>query len=161
MHLVVARFFINMQSASLTLRSVTSPSVRSLTFRDSRSLNVNKGRARIQVRAQGRVDAAGLAVLTQRIQRMQASQEESKWPGYQQWRESNESPWCGFGEWRTTDKSEDHRRSSILRHRMSKPGLAAEEDVVEAVDHLDRLEKLDVWHKTCWNNFRDSDAFGR
>ncbi|KAL0053978.1 hypothetical protein WJX82_001936 [Trebouxia sp. C0006] len=103
----------------------------------------------------------GLAVLTQRIQRMQASQEESKWPGYQQWRESNESPWCGFGEWRTTDKNEDQRRSSILRHRMSKPGLAAEEDVVEAVDHLDRLEKLDLWHKTCWNNFRDSDAFGR
>jgi len=157
--LAVASWFNNMQSTSVTLRSVSSPSVRWLTFRESRSLN--KGRARVQVRAQGRVDAAGLAVLTQRIQRMQASQGESKWPGYQQWRESNESPWCGFGEWRTTDKTEDQRRSNILRHRMSKPGLAAEEDVVEDADHLDRLEKLDLWHKTCWDNFRDSDAFGR
>ncbi len=146
-----------MQSVSATLCPGRGQFLRSLTFREGRS--VKMGRARVQTRAQGLVDAAGLAVLTQRIKRLKVTQGENKWPGYQQWRESNDSPWCGFGEWRTTDKAEDQRRSDTLRQRMSKPILANYEDVVEDSDHLDRLEKLDAWHKTCWHNFQDSDAF--
>lgn len=148
-----------MQSASASLSSARNSCLRSLTFRDCRSRN--KGRACFQTRAQRHVDAADLAVLTQRIQRMKESQGESKWPGYQQWRESNESPWCGFGEWRTTDKAEEQRRMHTLRHRMSKPSLADQDDTAEDCDHLDRLQRLDLWHKTSWENFRDSDAFGR
>ena len=148
-----------MQSASATLHSVRGSRLPTLTFREGRS--PKKGRECVRVSAQGHVDATGMAVLFQRIRRVNASQAVNKWPGYQQWRESNDSPWCGFGEWRTTDKAEDQRRGKTLRQRMSKPLLVDEEDVLEESDHLDRLERLDAWHSTAWANFRSSDVFDK
>ena len=128
-----------------------------MTFRASRS--PHNGFRRVQTKAQGNIDGTGLAVLSQRIQQLKATETRHQWPGYEQWRQSNESPWSGFGEWRTSSKArEEHMRNS-LRQRLSKPNLIASEDVAEEGDHLDRLESLDAWHAACWKNFRDSDAF--
>ena len=147
-----------MQSASTTFSSVQGfyPRLRSVTFRESRS--PHNGFRRVQTKAQGSIDSTGIALLTQRIQQLKATETRNQWPGYEQWRQSNESPWSGFGEWRSTSKArEEHMRSS-LRQRMSKPTLIANEDVAEEGDHLHRLKTLDAWHAACWKNFRDSDA---
>ena len=100
-----------------------------------------------------------MSVLTKRIQQLKAAERQNQWPGYEKWRQSNESPWCGFGEWRTIDKDRDEQMRNSLRQRMSKPNVADNEDVAEDSDHIDRLENLDAWHATCWENFQDSDAF--
>lgn len=148
-----------MQSASTTLSSlrVTCPLLRPVTPRDSRS--PHNGLRRVQTSAHGSVDGTGLAVLSQRIQQLKATETRNQWPGYEQWRQSNESPWSGFGEWRSTNKTREERMRSSLRQRMSKPNLMANDDAAKDTDHLDRLESLDAWHAACWHNFRDSDAF--
>ena len=148
-----------MQPTSSTFRSVrvSCPRLQPVTFRESRS--PHNGLRRVQTKAQGSIDGTGIAVLTQRIQQLKATETRNQWPGYEQWRQSNESPWSGFGEWRSTSKArEEHMRSS-LRQRMSKPSLITNQDVAEEGDHLDRLKTLDVWHAACWKNFMDSDAF--
>lgn len=152
---------LTMQSRSTTLSSVrySCPRLRPVTFRESRS--PHNGFRHVQTKAQGSIDGTGLAVLSQRIQQLKATETRHQWPGYEQWRQSNESPWSGFGEWRTRSKArEEHMRNS-LRQRMSKPSLIANEDVAEEGDHLDRMESLDTWHAACWKNLRDSDAFDK
>lgn len=148
-----------MQSASTTFSSVRSscPRLRPVTFGESKS--PHNGFRRVRTKAQGSIDGTGIAVLTQRIQQLKATETRNQWPGYEQWRQSNESPWSGFGEWRSTSRArEEHMRSS-LRQRMSKPSLIANEDVAEEGDHAGRLKALDAWHAACWKNFQDSDAF--
>lgn len=150
---------LTMQSASTALSSlrVSCPRLRPVTSRDSRS--PHNGLRRVQTRAHGSMDGAGLAVLSQRIQQLKATETRNQWPGYEQWRQSNESPWSGFGEWRSTSTAREEHMRSALRQRMSKPSLIAKDDAAEDVDHIDRLESLNAWHAACWHNFRDSDVF--
>lgn len=148
-----------MQVASTTFGPVKGSCLRLETLRERSFPHDKTGRARVQTKAQGDVDGAGLAVLSQRIQQLKATENRNQWPGYEEWRQSNESPWSGFGDWRSTSEAREERMRASFRHRTSKPSLIANEDVAEQGDHLDRAVSLDAWHAACWKNFLDSDAF--
>ncbi|KAL3137076.1 hypothetical protein ABBQ32_006659 [Trebouxia sp. C0010 RCD-2024] len=146
-----------MQLASTTCNSLRGSCPRLETVRESRS--AQSCRASVQTKAQGSIDGAGLAVLSQRIQKLKATENRNQWPGYEEWRQSNQSSWSGFGEWRSRSEVREERMRVAFRHRISKPSLIANEDVAAEGDHLDRAESLDAWHAACWRNFLNSDAF--
>lgn len=104
-----------------------------------------------------------LQLLTQRIQQMKAAERQIEWPGYSNWRQSSnkvpESSWSGYSEWRTNDKEEQQRMMASLRLRLSKPAISPAQDVGAETDHFDRSSSLDKWHRSCWQQFRDSAAF--
>ena len=141
---------------SLSMSAVLQRPTPSRAFFVKRSAH-NRPRARCSISARGSLDAS-LPLLTQRIQQLKDSESQNQWPGYSQWRESQQknSNWSGYIEWRTTDKAEEERMMNSLRLRLSKPHV---EDRRSEKDHFDQSSSLDAWHRSCWQQFRDSTAF--
>ena len=142
-------------SASITLQA---PTTYCTTFAKSRANN--KPRARTSILAS--MDAS-MPLLKQRIQQLKASERQNEWRGYGRWRESKDStgsPFAGYSEWRSNDAEEEQRMMDSLRLRLSKPAVAPGEDLGAEKDHFDRSSSLDKWHNSCWQQFKDSSAFG-
>lgn len=146
--------------AIATLQSRASGSSTTSWISNKRELR-KKPRARTCLQAHASIDGS-LSLLTRRIEQLKASERQKQWPGFSQWRGSessdSSSPWRGYGEWRTRDQQKEQRMQSSLRHRLSKPPLA-HGDLATEEDNFSCSNKLEEWHRACWKQFEDCNAF--